>query len=188
MRQLDTQFLRGLHSRMNKLSPEGWTTWNTVDKRIKSEQVVVGKPLSANGSDPAHVHLRNVTKDSFDYKIEEWAYDDNWHTKDTFSSLAVKPDEHELLLADGSLYRVKAGTVSTDEKFVTHHFNSSFGPDKPVVLTQSQTTNGPTPIITRVKNVTSDSFSVRVQEEEQIWPSCLRNNRLYRASTRDRTT
>lgn len=149
------------------LSSEGTTSWNTADKKMKSEQVVVGKPLSYNGSDPAHIRLRNVTDDAFDYKIEEWAYDGGWHRREFFSILSVKPGRHKLLLADGSLYRVEAGSTSATEESVTRSFDSFFGTEKPIILTQSQTANGYTPIVTRVNSVTSDSFSVMVQEEER---------------------
>jgi hypothetical protein len=141
-------------------------SWHQAETGIQQTRVISAKPLSYNGGQPTHTRLQNVNEGHYEYKLEEWEYLDGGHTSETFYTLAVEPTEQMLQLADGSSYSVKAGTVSASTNFVTESLGNFFGSNRPVVLAQSQTYNGPDPIVTRVTDVSSDSFSVGVQEEE----------------------
>ncbi|WP_423746979.1 hypothetical protein V5735_20290 (plasmid) [Haladaptatus sp. SPP-AMP-3] len=140
--------------------------WHQAQLDSQSHRVIIAKPLSGNGGDPTHVRLQNVTTDSFEYKLEEWKYLDGGHTDEVFHMMAVEPTEQELLLDDGTSYRVKAGTTSISSGFINVSLGSTFGTERPVVFTQAQTFNEANPIITRLRNVSSSSFDVRLQEEE----------------------
>ncbi|WP_458190391.1 hypothetical protein [Haladaptatus sp. NG-WS-4] len=139
--------------------------WQQADSVVQPNDVVIAKPLSFNGSQPAHVRLRNIADGTFEYKLEEWEYLDGTHTSETFHTLAMGASERELQLDDGSSYRLKAGNASVRADFVTVSLGNFFT-ETPVVLAQAQTSNGPDPIVTRLDNVSSGSFEVRVQEEE----------------------
>ncbi|SIR73158.1 hypothetical protein SAMN05421858_3486 [Haladaptatus litoreus] len=131
--------------------------------------VTIAKPLSHNGGQPVHVRLRNDANAGFEYMLEEWAYLDGSHTTETFHilhSLSMEPSEREFNLSDGTRYRVKAGEASVTDEFSTVSMGNFFETERPVILAQSQTYNGPDPIVTRVTNVSNTSFRVRVQEEE----------------------
>ncbi|WP_266081654.1 hypothetical protein [Haladaptatus caseinilyticus] len=144
--------------------------WHEIDLDVQSPRIVIAKPLSNNDGQPSHLRLQNVTKNSFQYKIEEWKYLDGVHIDEIFHMMAVEPTEQELLLDDGSTYRAEAGTTSIAGSFINVSLGSSFGSERPVVFTQVQTFNGPQPIVTRVRNVSNDSFGVGLQEEgEDEW-------------------
>ncbi|WP_433631777.1 hypothetical protein [Halomicrococcus sp. NG-SE-24] len=140
--------------------------WNQVESVAPQDRVVVAKPLSNRGGQPTHVRLRNVADGDFEYQLEEWAYLDGRHVTETFHSLAVEPTEQVLQLDSGAPYRVTASRTDANHTFESVSLGDFFGTRTPVVLAQSQTYRGADPIVTRVRNVSSDSFDVRLQEEE----------------------
>ncbi|WP_227357428.1 hypothetical protein [Haladaptatus salinisoli] len=140
-------------------------SWHQVNSSIQSTHVVIGKPLSHNGGQPCHVRLRNVADGHFEYKLEEWNYLDGWHQSETFHTLAVEQIEQELQLDDGSIFRIKAGTESVSHNFSSIPLGDFFGTERPVILAQPQTFNGPQPTVSRIRNISSDSFAVGLQEE-----------------------
>lgn len=146
----------------NQPTSDQWQQVNSIDQ---SSRVVVAKPLSSNGPHPIHTRLRNVTSSGFEYKLEEWGYLDGSHTGETFHTLAVEPTDQEILLNDGTPYTVEAGTTTSTDDVSTAFLDGAFSGGQPVVIAQSQTFNGGDPIVTRVSDVSSDSFDVRLQEE-----------------------
>jgi len=136
--------------------------WHSVSlSGSYTDPIVIMNPLSHDGGHPSHVRLRNVTGDGFEFKIEEWKYLDGWHTSETTQYLVVEAGTHEL--ADGSL--LEAGTVTTQTDFTDVSLTQSFD-STPVVFGQAQTFNGNHPIVTRLRDVSSSSLSLKVQEEE----------------------
>ncbi|WP_266081641.1 hypothetical protein [Haladaptatus caseinilyticus] len=138
--------------------------WHQVETNDNSTGVVIGKPLSSNGGHPAHVRLRNTLTGGFEYKIEEWEYLDGTHITETFNTLAVSPGEYKLQLGNGYPYRVKAGTISTDDEFETSPLGDFFDSIRPVVLAQVQSFEGSEPVVTRVSEVSPNSFNAKVHE------------------------
>ncbi|EFW90121.1 hypothetical protein ZOD2009_21047 [Haladaptatus paucihalophilus DX253] len=140
--------------------------WKQADSVVQPNGIAIAKPLSSNGLNPTHVRLRNVVDGSFEYKLEEWEYLDGSHTSETFHTLSMEPSEHEIQLNNRNLYRIKAGNVSVQDEFVNVSLDGFFDTEIPVILTQAQTFNDSDPIITRLSDVSSNSFQVRLQEEE----------------------
>jgi hypothetical protein len=138
--------------------PDDWQTLTFSQSYINP--VVLMQPLSFNGGQPAMVRLRSVTATSAEFQIDEWEYLDGWHTQETVSYLAIEQGRHSLHGVD-----IKVGTVSADHQFVTQDFASTFE-TLPVVLSQVQTANDSTAVVTRQKNVTETGFTVRLQEQE----------------------
>jgi len=136
--------------------------WETVQLAESYENpVVIMKIGSTNGGNPAHIRIREVTTTSFEYQIEEWTYQDGYHKPEDIFYLVLEAGRHTL--ADGTI--LEAGTVETDDAWVTGSFTSSFD-DLPVVLTHCQTRNGGDPVVTRNRNIDNAGFEVRLQEEE----------------------
>lgn len=142
--------------------------WRQVDSVVQPNGVAIAKPLSYNGSQPCHVRRRRLADGDFEYKLEEWKYLDGTHINETIHTLATESGEHELQLSDGTPYRVKTGRVSVQTDFVTVSLDDFFGTERPVVLAQAQTFNGTDPIVTRLRYISSSSFDVRVQEQENL--------------------
>ncbi|MFH5801515.1 hypothetical protein [Haladaptatus sp. CMAA 1911] len=139
--------------------------WYQFSSKFNSSQIIIAKPLSTKGWQPAHVRLREGPNGEMQYQIEEWAYTDGDHSSETFHTLATEPGDNELFLADGSRYSVKAGMISATDEPQTSSFETSFN-RPPVVFAQSQTHHGSQACITRLSDITRDSFTIRVQESQ----------------------
>ncbi|PSP74789.1 hypothetical protein BRC86_04700 [Halobacteriales archaeon QS_3_64_16] len=138
------------------------STWRTVSfEQRYDDPVVLMKPLSFEGGQPAHVRLRNVASDGFEFQIEEWAYLDGSHISETIHYTVIEAGTYTL--ASGTT--VEAGRVEANHTFTSASFSASLD-RTPVVLTESQTRNGGHEIVTRNREVTTDGFDVRIQEEE----------------------
>ena len=137
------------------------TAWQRVNltKTFTNPIVVVGPP-SYNGGHPTTVRVRNVNSNSFEVQMDEWDYLDGPHTTEQLSYLVMEAGRHTL----GGL-RVEAGALTVEEDFKTQTFASSFS-NTPVVLTQCASYNEPSAVTTRMRNVSAESFDIRLQEEE----------------------
>lgn len=125
-----------------------------------SNPVVLMGPPSFNGAQASVVRVRNVTNQSFQYQVDEWDYLDGGHTTESIGWLALGRGNQNI----GSL-PAQAGAVSVDHDWTTVNLSQSFS-SAPVVLAQIATRNGSQAATTRIRNVTTSSFQVRVQEEE----------------------
>ena len=139
-------------------SSAAWQQVNLI-KTFTNPIVVVGPP-SYNGSDPTTVRIRNVSDNSFEVQMDEWDYLDGPHTTEQLSYLVMEAGSHIL----GGL-RVEAGALTVKEGFQTQTLASGFS-SSPIVLTQCVSYNEPSAVTTRVRNVSAESFDVRLQEEE----------------------
>ncbi len=135
--------------------------------------VVIAMPPSHDDDAPAHVRLRHVGAPAhgegppaFEMKIEKWGYLNNVHDDETVGYLVFESGGFTSI--DGSrLFEVsKVSVAQTDAgDFQTVQFGSPFS-QTPVVFAQVQTYNDPTPVVTRIRNVTTTGFDVLLQEEE----------------------
>ena len=140
--------------------------WQTVqlENQYENPAIVVG-PLSFNGRHESTIRIRNVTSNSFDVRVQEWNYLDGWHTNETASYAVVESGIHTL--SDGTV--IAAGVSSTGTSWQSLGFGHTFD-TAPVVLSQSLTEGESDAIVTRQRDVTSNGFSLRLQEEEALGP------------------
>lgn len=142
--------------------------WQTVNfTKSFNDPVVVAKPLSFNGAQPAVVRIRNVTPTSFDIRVQEWNYLDGFHVIEQVSWLAM--ERGHWTLPDGT--EVEAGTIDTNScgtgSFAPVSFSEAF-PSPPVVISSVMTFNGAQTAATRNQNVTTAGFEVTMQEQEKF--------------------
>jgi len=88
--------------------------------------------LSYNGHHPTTLRVRNVQAGSFEVRINEWMYLDNWHTTETASFLVVESGFWEL--ADGGSY--DSGVAFVDANPSSVMFNCPTSMTDPIVFTQ----------------------------------------------------
>ncbi|WP_248910118.1 glucosamine inositolphosphorylceramide transferase family protein [Halocatena marina] len=138
---------------------EPWQTYQLAGQY--ESPVVIASPLSYAGSNPCHVRLQNVSSESFDARIEEWDYLNDIHYDETVGSLAIESGTHGL--DNGST--VEVGRTLADHTWSSVSFDQTFD-QTPLVFCQSETMQGNQAIVTRVSNVSSEGFDVKVQEEE----------------------
>ena len=122
--------------------------------------IVVMGPTSFAGAQPGNIRVNSVTSSGFQFQFDEWDYLDGGHVTESTGWLALGSGAQAI----GSL-DAEAGSVSATHAWVTVNFSQSFS-TAPVVIAQIATYNGSQSATTRVRNVTTSSFQVRVQEEE----------------------
>ncbi len=147
--------------RLEQLNQE----WITVPlARAFDQPVVTALPVSAHGSDPGVVRVRNVTPTSFQVRFQEWLYLDGHHIDEQlFYLVAEKGDDRVADLA------VKAGTLSSSrmvkDGLQQVSFDSPFAA-APAVFAQCLTNSGSDPVIVRIDGVRPDGFEIALDEEE----------------------
>jgi hypothetical protein len=139
-------------------------SWKTVTfNQTFIDPVVVCKPLSSQDSDPAVVRIRNVDSNGFEIRVQEWDYLDDMHAHETVGFIVLEGGSYTL--ADGTM--VEAGRFQTDsaKKFATVNFDQAFGM-VPVVITAVSSVNEEDTVTTRLRNITTAGFDLRMQEQE----------------------
>jgi hypothetical protein len=139
--------------------------WQYVEfNKSFTDPVVIAKPMSLNGGDPAVIRIRNVDGDGFEIRVQEWDYLDGLHTLETGSYLVMERGSYTL--ADGT--KVEAGRFETDRTkgFETVSFSQSFQ-EIPVVITSILSINEADAVIGRIRNIDTQGFNFRLQEQER---------------------
>lgn len=134
--------------------------WKTVElERTYGNPVAFALTPSYEGGNDSTTRLRDVTGSSFDVAVEEWGYHDGWHTMETLGAMVL--DAGSYALDDGRT--VAVGRAETFSGWTSIQFQSTFE-TTPVLLTQVQSCEEETPIVTRNRDVSGGEFEVRVQE------------------------
>lgn len=136
--------------------------WHNVefDGPIEDAVVVMG-PVSNTGGAPVTIRVRNVTETGFQFTLEEWEYQDGRHAEETISWMAISEGTYQL--ADGRT--ITAGSGAADHRVTSIDLGSEFDA-APLVFAQVASNRGGDTVATRVDNVASDTFELRLQEEE----------------------
>lgn len=138
-------------------------TWFTFDDFIGdySNPVVIMNIVSFNGSHAAHIRIKSVGTTSFKYQVEEWDYLDGGHVTESVNYMIVEKGTHDL---------ERGGTLQATSQKIDHDWEvinfPSAHASTPIVLSQSQTTNGSSSIVTRQKSINTTSVTAKLQEQE----------------------
>ena len=138
--------------------------WKTVTlKRLYDEPVVIVGALSYNDSNPSVIRVRNVTRSSFQVRVQEWEYLDGYHGSEKVNYLVIESGSYEL--PGGS--RVEAGRFGANAvgSFAAVQFKQPFN-TVPVVMTTTTSVNEGDAVAMRLRNITTRTFDYRIQEQE----------------------
>jgi len=124
---------------------------------------VIANGLSYSGQDPAVISIRNVTRNGFEVRVQEWDYLDGNHPSEKVNYIVVESGTYEL--PGGT--RVEAGrfTANAVSSFAAVPFKQSFG-TVPVVMTTITTANEGDTVTMRLRNISTTKFDYRMQEQE----------------------
>jgi len=136
--------------------------WKSVafNKRF-TNPVVVAKPISLNGGNPAVVRIRNVNATGFQIRVQEWEYLDGGHIYETVSYMVMEAGRH--VLPNG--INVEAGTFKANSRKKTVTFNQTFN-QIPVVISGVTTENERDAVTGRISGISSGTFNFLLQEQE----------------------
>jgi hypothetical protein len=127
------------------------------------DPVVVAKPLSYLGVQPATVRIRNVGPEGFEICVQEWDYLNGRHRKEWVDYLAIERGNYTL--PGGEM--VEAGRFETHQwsYFKYYSFRRPFQ-QVPVVLADVSSFNEPSTVVGRMKNLYTDGFAYNLQGQE----------------------
>jgi hypothetical protein len=133
------------------------------------DPVVVLGPPTANGSDPTSVRVRRVDGNGFEMQLDEWAYLDGWHTKETIGWMAIEAGAHRL--SDGRL--IVAGRAEAGRGWTEAVYDKDVAFDaSPVVFATVDASNpddaAREALAPRLRDVRPDSFRFRLDGEEAL--------------------
>ena len=125
------------------------------------DPVVIAGPPTFNGGHPSVMRIRNIDREGFDVRLQEWEYLDGWHTEETFSYIVMDKGIYAL----DSGIRIEAGTFSGTSKFRNISLKQTYELT-PVLLTQVITENKTEAVTGRVRKSDENSFEYKLQEME----------------------
>ncbi|MEM7513340.1 MAG: PA14 domain-containing protein, partial [Bacteroidota bacterium] len=108
-------------------------SWKKVNLRKSyTKPVVIAGGVSNRGGQAAFARVRNVTPNSFEVKVEEWACMDKRHLVEQINYLVVEAGRHEL--TNGKI--LEAGILDeVNHEWTTENFSEAFS-SVPVVMAQ----------------------------------------------------
>ena len=139
-------------------------TWHKVDLLHTYKQpVVIMEPISFNEQEPAHIRIKNVGPDGFEFRIEEWDYLDGVHLSEAVSYLVVESGVHAL--DNGSV--LEAGLGMLGGEFSTIPFEHNYVAP-PVLLSATQSIVDDTAVVVHIDQVGLKGFRARLSEQESF--------------------
>lgn len=138
--------------------------WQRVEfGRTFVDPVVIVKPLSGNGGDPATVRLDDVDGTGFSVRLQEWEYLDGWHVTEEVGFIVMERGRHQL--PDGRWVEAGSWETGGSMAFANVSFQEPFA-TVPVVLSAVTSYNGTDAVTTRMQEIDGDGFQVKLQEQE----------------------
>jgi PKD repeat protein len=126
------------------------------------DPVVIAGPPSYADAAPVTVRIRNITTNGFDIRLQEWDYLDGRHNLETLSYITLEKGIYTL--PDGS--KLEAGTFTSNTTPTTVTLQQTYN-QSPALLSQVITEFEQDAVTGRIKNVTKQSFSYKLQEQER---------------------
>lgn len=142
-----------------------WTNVNFIQPFPQPPAVFVGGP-SCNDTTPLTVRVRNVTTNGFEFRLAEWASNDDKHDAEEVSFIAVHKGRYQI--EQSGTRTVEAGTLTAGTSWVTKPFSAPFS-TVPCVFAQCTSTNGAPAVCTRLRNVTATNFQVRIEAKNDAY-------------------
>jgi hypothetical protein len=141
--------------------------WQTVPlARIYENPVVVVRPVTAQGQDPAVARVRGARGDGFELRLQEWEYLDGVH---------YAPEQAFYLVAEAGVHGlaglvVEAGRLESAQLVRNGWLDVALPaplPEVPAVFASVMTQNDAAPVIVRTSDRTGSGFRMAMQEEER---------------------
>jgi Tfp pilus tip-associated adhesin PilY1 len=157
-------------------------SWTDVSfSKSYTSPVVIAKPPTLAGSDPAVVRIKDVTSTGFKMSMQEWPYKDGTHATEVVSYVVVEAGSHTL---QGSI-PLEAGTISTNDEYANKAEDTG-SCTSPVIKTDSDSvsfsTFGSTPVViastmthfnggavnARAFSITSTGAELALQQQQKV--------------------
>ena len=159
IRCTDTAQVNSLTVEVGELNITHEWVYVTFEKTFISPVVIAGPP-TFNEDEPVVVRIRNITKEGFEIRLQEWDYLNDEHDEELVSYIVI--EQGQTALEDGST--IEAGYIPGGMTASTTTFQQTFT-TTPIVLTTISTVNDSNAVTGRIKNVSTASFDYILKEE-----------------------
>lgn len=140
--------------------------WTTVSFDTKIEPVIITTIQTTNNSNPLSVRIRNISSSSFEMKLQHPNYINSIGVSETVG----------YIVGEKGLSAYKNGFIEFGKHDTNYLSSRGFSrvnllgsyTSQPVILTHTQTYNGPDWIVTRTRNISTSDFYISMQEEERL--------------------
>ena len=151
--------------------------WHTVSFKNTYVSIpsVVATALSYNGGHQSLARVKDITLTNFKVRVDEWDYLDGNHTTEDVVFVVAATGNHKISITDkdtgiASSYLVAAGTTTVNATTPRNATFNTIGMGatflrQPVLFTGTSSFNDAQPVTTRVKNISTTSFEIAMQEE-----------------------
>ena len=138
--------------------------WRRVDfEHAFVDPIVIVKPLSGNGGDPAVTRIDGVDGDGFWVRVQEWEYLDGEHIMERVGYMVIERGLHQL--PDGNWIEADRLEMGGADGYLFSGFNAPFMA-VPVVVSSVSSVNDAAAVTTRMRGVDQAGFEIALQEEE----------------------
>ncbi len=154
-------FETGLMAAVNN----AWQTLN-LDQSFTAAPQFIFSAQTVNEPDPFSVRYRNTSANSVQLKLQEEKSQDSEmsHANESLAYFAIEKDK--IISDEDGGFVGESGSLSLTHAWATVNLDKSY--NKPVVIMGGISNNGGQPVTLRVRNVTQNSFEVRLQEWEYL--------------------
>ncbi|MEJ2756733.1 MAG: hypothetical protein P8104_13150, partial [Gammaproteobacteria bacterium] len=89
-------YIIGVTDTISVEQPDAYSWQSITLSHTFNEPVVFMQVISRNSESPVHIRIRNVQPDSFQFKMEEWYYQDGYHEYETINYVVLERGTHSL--------------------------------------------------------------------------------------------
>jgi len=137
--------------------------WSRVEfSKVFINPVVIAKPASSNDEDPGVVRIRDMDSTGFDIRLQEWDYLDGAHNEESVGYVVMEAGSYRV---GGSIVKAETFSTSNTSSYEVISFDQGFN-EVPVVIAAISTVNESDAVTGRIRNISTDSFRFRMQEQE----------------------
>ena len=127
--------------------------------------IVVAKPVSGFDAEPGVIRLRDISRDSFELRYQEWDYLDGAHAKENIFYLVSDMGTHTIAGLDVEAWKYASSTLVGPEEWDRVGMDTGFS-QMPALFTGVQTSNGPEAVTCRIRNASPSAFDLAMSRQE----------------------
>ncbi|MCB2217362.1 MAG: PKD domain-containing protein [Desulfobulbaceae bacterium] len=134
----------------------------TLQQPFDQIPVILSQIITENERDTVTGRIRNVTQQSFQYKLQEQEKTKNRHVDEAVAYLAWEPGQGEL---NGLLYEIATTPEGVTSNWATIAYQIP-AQEPPSFFADLQTTNAEDTVSLRIQNATTANIQTKMQEEQ----------------------
>lgn len=142
------------------------------------KQAAVDGPPPVDAVNPVQIRIRNIDREGFEIRLQEWSYQDSRHTPETFSYIVM--EKGKFTLENGVKLEAGSFTGSSEFQMINLHQSYNF---TPVILTQVMTEYQTGAVTGKIQKNNQNSFEYKLQTYASRSTSAIRSQSISKMAT-----